>query len=201
MSSAQPVESEVLDDLAALRAATRSDVRPTSVPLLVFGALLLISAALPDAGFDLWWSAYWVVAGPLAFALIAWRYRKTEADVGVGDLSRQYSVGAIGTAVLIAMVFSVFLLIVSPLAGAGVSLVVVSRVVRDRWVMAAGFALFLLGLLEPWFILSNRVFEVAELFGDFDGSETVFRYSRTIVVAVIAAGLLGAGAVARRQGR
>lgn len=201
MSSAQPIESEVLDDLAALRASTRSDVRPTSVPLFVFGALLLVAAALPDAGFDLPWAAYWLVAGPLGFGLIAWRYRRTEGEVGVGDLSRPYRVGAIGAAVLIGMVFSVFLLLVAPLAGAGVSLIVVSRVARDRWVMAAGLTLLLLGLLEPWFILSNRVIEVAEVFGDFDGSETIFRYSRNIVVAVVAGGLLGTGGVARRQRR
>lgn len=201
MSSAHPLEAEVLDDLAALRASTRGDLRPTSVPLLVFGLLLLVAAALPAATFSLPWSAYWLVAGPLGFALIAARYRRTERDVGVGDLSRHYGVGAIGAAVVVAMVFSVLLLIVSPLAGAGVALMVVSRVTRDGWVAAAGVALLVLGLLEPWFILSNRVFDAAQLFGTPDASETIFRYSRNIVVAAIAAGLLGMGAAARRQGR
>lgn len=201
MSSAESAEPGVLDDLEALRASTRVDLRPTSVPLIVFGLLLLLAAMLPEATFELPWSAYWAVAGPLGFAFVAYWYRRIEREVGIGDLSRHYAAGAIGTALLIAMAASVFIFFVSPLAGAGVSLLVVARASRGRWIGAVGGVLLVLGLLEPWFILSNRVFEIAQLFGHPDGSEAIFRYSRNVIAGVIAAGVLAAGIIARLQGR
>lgn len=46
-------------------------------------------------------------------------------------------------------------------------------------VAAAGVALLVLGILEPWHILSNRVWNVAQIFGDPDGSETIFLSAAT----------------------
>ena len=201
MTSAQPAAAEILDDLAALRAATRAQLQPTSLPLLVFGVLLLLAAGLPSATFDFPWSAYWLLAAPAGFALIAARYRRIEGDVGLGDRSRHYRLAAVGAAVIAFMIASLLIFLVSPLAGAGVALYAVARATRDGALKVAAAVLILFGLLEPWFILSNRVFEVAGMFGDPDGSEPIFRYSRNIVTAVIALGLLTAGLVARWRQR
>ena len=201
MTSAQPAAAELLHDLDALRASTRAQLQPTSLPLLVFGGLLLIAAALPSATFDFPWSAYWLVAAPGAFAFIAARYRRIEGEVGVGDRSRHYRLAAVGAVVIGFMIASLLIFLVSPLAGAGVALFAVARATRDRGLTVAAAVLVVFGLLEPWFILSNRVYEVGKLVGDPDGSERIFRYSRNIVTAVVALGIIAAGTIARRRGR
>lgn len=201
MTSAQPAAAEILEDLEALRAATRAQLQPTSLPLLVFGGLLLVAAALPSATFDFPWSAYWLIAAPAGFAIIAARYRRIEAEVGVGNRSRHYRLAAVGAAVIVFMIASLLIFLVSPLAGAGVALYAVARATRDGALTVAAAVLVLFGLLEPWFILSNRVYEVGQLLGDPDGSEMIFRYSRNIVTAVVGLGMVGAGLVARRHRR
>ena len=140
-------------------------------------------------------------AQPAAFAIIAARYRRIEAEVGVGDRSRHYRLAAVGTAVVAFMIASLLIFLVSPLAGAGVALYAVARATRDRGLTVAAAVLVLFGLLEPWFILSNRVYEVGQLFGDPDGSEPIYRYSRNIVTAVIGLGMVIAGLVARLRHR
>lgn len=201
MTSAQPAAAELLDDLDALRNATRAKLQPTSLPLIVFGTLLLVAAALPSATFDFPWSAYWLAAAPTGFAIIGARYRRIEGEVGVGDRSRHYRLAAVGAAVVGFMIASLLIFIVSPLAGAGVALFAIARATHDGGLTVAAAVLVLFGLLEPWFILSNRVYEVGQLLGNPDGSEPIFRYSRNIVTAVIGLGMVAAGLVARRRRR
>jgi hypothetical protein len=54
--------------------------------LLTFGMLTLLSASLPGVGMQLFSPTffYWLIAGPIGFFLVGWRYRRNQITNGVG---------------------------------------------------------------------------------------------------------------------
>jgi hypothetical protein len=69
MDFAEP--SHALNDVERLRRTARSDRRPSSVPLLVFGVLTLGSAPFAE-DISLWRLFYWAAGGPAGLLAVAW---------------------------------------------------------------------------------------------------------------------------------
>ncbi|MDQ3569989.1 MAG: hypothetical protein M3396_05060 [Actinomycetota bacterium] len=87
--------AETLERLQGVRNAARSDLQAFWFPLVVFGGLTLVSAAVvvlvgPDA-----LGAYWPVAGPVGGCLTGWYYYRRGHRMGLEGPAAPYVVTAV----------------------------------------------------------------------------------------------------------
>jgi hypothetical protein len=149
-----PDARALLDDTRRLRRRARADRHPSSVPLLVFAYLTLLGAPLAIARLWPLGQYYWVLAGPAGFLIIGWWYRRQEVRRGVGQGRGSYTLA--GVSVLLALVLVPFLWF-SPLPAVAAGLVAVAVLQRNAY-LAFWVAVFgVLGTLEQFFVLSNRL--------------------------------------------
>ena len=76
---------QMIVELEALRARVQGDLRPLaslSVPLMVWGALTLLSAAPAWIDGD-WLALYWLLAVPVGLVVVARHFRRLERGIGV----------------------------------------------------------------------------------------------------------------------
>lgn len=85
---------QALDRVYSARAATRGQLRSYSYPLIVFGALTMLSTPF----FSIWEgagvAAFWLVAAPAGALVVARQQRAREITIGAGRASRSYAVTA-----------------------------------------------------------------------------------------------------------
>ena len=147
---------EVLEGLQGLRSRVDADRRSTSFPLMVFG-LVTLGAALFPAPTHGMAPLYWLVAVPIAFALLWSLYRKRERAVGVGTPARSYGRVTIGFAVISVLVPGLIMIFGAAPATAGLALAILGLTQRNQIVAAAGLVFGVVVGLEHWSVLTNRV--------------------------------------------
>lgn len=180
------VADEMLTEMEAVRRQVRADRRATSLPLLVFGALIVFDA-VARALSNPFRSVLWALLAPVGLALVAWLHRRREVRTGVGTDARSYRMAAL--AVLGALVVLPFLVVIGlgpAVAAAGLLGVAVHQ--GNRYL--AGWAVLygVVAVLEGFAVFSNRLYDI---FG-------YFSWSSSLVLGLLGLALVGAGLHARR---
>jgi hypothetical protein len=184
-----------------LSARARGDRRPSSVPLLVFGLLILASAPLMNDPLSLWRLAFWVIAGPVGFLLVAWWYRRRRLRAGVGSGRGSYARMAL-------LVLASFLLAlplwVVPLPAVAAGLAILGVRQRNAYLTVCAAGLGVAGGLEAFGVFDNMLYRAAFGVGLFRPHYGYFDGAPGIVFGLIGMLMLGAGTFAlwreRRSG-
>jgi hypothetical protein len=188
-------------DAERLRRRARGDRHASSVPLLVFGALTVLSAPLLLPRPSPWGDLFWLLAGPAGFLVTGWWYRRQQTRSGVGEGRGSWTVA--GVSMLLALVLLPVVWI-APLPIVGAGLLVVAALQRNRYLAAWAAVLGLLGGLERFFVLSNRLYDLADWLGWLQGprgQELLVELGSSVVFAALGGLLLAAGLVALRRER
>ena len=91
---------QTLHELRRIRRETRAALDSLWFPLVVFGALTLVSSVVfTVAGPQAFGGLYWPVAGVAGGAVTAWYYSRREGSIGVGAAAAPHA--ATGAAILI----------------------------------------------------------------------------------------------------
>ncbi len=185
---------EMLSEVGAVQRRVRGDRRATSVPLLVFGALTVIIAVL---GPRFVWAP--VVAlfflAPLGFLLVALIYKRREISLGVGGRVRAYKIAALTT--LVVLPFFGFL--VGEYAVIGLALVIIAILQRNvplgLWAVVFG----VVGGLERFYLVSNRLYSVADALGINRSKNGYFSWGSALVYACLGMAMIAGGLYARHR--
>lgn len=191
----------LLRDADRLRRRARGDRHASSVPLLLFGALTVISGPLVLPAPGSWGDLFWLLAGPAGFLAIGWWYRRQQARSGVGAGRGSYTVAGVSTLLAFVLVPLVW---IAPLPVVATGLLVVAALQRNGYLAAWAIFLGLLGGLERFYVLSNRLYDLAGWFGWFREPRDyglLDDLGQPIVFAALGGLLLAAGLVALRRER
>jgi hypothetical protein len=190
MSTAE--SSEVLGEVGRLRKLAWADRRPSSVPLFIFGALAIVSAAFELNDLSLWRLAYWLIAGPTGFLLCAAWYKRNRVATGVGAGRGSYMKTGV---VLIISFLIVIPLWVIALPTIAFALLVIA--VRQRNIYLAVCAIFfgVSGFLVSIFTFDNLLYRLAHHLGYFKSASGYFSWATALVdvlwgLLMVAAGLI-----------
>jgi len=190
----------LLRDAERLRRRARGDRHASSVPLLIFGALTVISAPL---ALFLWpvggW--LWLLAGPAGFLATGWWYRRQQTRSGIGEGRGSYTVAGVSTLLAFVLLPVVW---IAPLPVVAAGLLAVAALQRNRYLAAWATVLGLLGGLEHFLVLSNRLYDLAEWLGWFREPRNyglLDELGPPTVFAAVGGLLLAAGLVALRRER
>lgn len=182
----------MLSEAARLARRARGDRRPSSVPLLVFGLLVALSALVVNEGW--WWRlGYWVIAGPVGFLLIAFAYHRRRLQVGLGAGRGSYAMA--GLLVLAAFVL-VLPLSVAALPTIAAALLVLAARQRNAFLAVCAACFGVVGGLEAFDVFDNLLFRAADHLGWFTSEDGYFSGAPAIVYALAGLLLLGAGLAA-----
>ncbi len=174
---------DLLEEVEGVRRRARGDRRATSAPLLVFGAITLVDALLQMAS-DPFPNYGLVFLGPVGFALVALYYQRSEVRTGVGRPALTYVVAAVVTLLLVPL----FVLLGAPvLVGLGLLAIAVGQ--RNRYLGLWAVVCGVVGGLEAFSVLSNRLYDVWGYFS----------WSSSVVFGVLGLALVVAGLHARRK--
>lgn len=187
----------LLEELEEVRLRTRNDRRGASLPLLTFGVLAAVDAAV-RAWVDPADGLYWLAAAPAGLAFAGWRLRRREAAVGVGTGSESYTRSGLALLVVLLLV-PVLLLFGAPLALAGVALGVIGLRRQHVRLVAWGLVIGCVGVLDGFRFLENRLYEVSDRLGLFEATNGYFDAAPAVVALTTSAVLVAAGLVARRH--
>ncbi len=125
-----------LQEIESVRRRTRGVLRTYWFPLVVFGPLMLMSAALALVAEGPTIGVFWAVAAPLGTAVVCLHYRNRESRLGVSRSAMPYA------AVTLVMVASAFIL---PAVTSGDL-----RKVVSLFAIAGGYVVFAVLDREPW---------------------------------------------------
>jgi hypothetical protein len=186
----------VVEQLERLKVRARGDRRATSLPLFTFGVIALAGAPFGD---NLGWGwLFWLLAAPAGFAFLAWRQRARATSTGVGGGHDPYGWLVVGW--LLSLVAVGLLAVLAPLMAITFGLLVVARRQRNRFLAVCAVVFGVIGTLEvPFYAISNRLYDVADLLGLYSWRSGYFGWARQLVVALLGGFLLTAGLVARRR--
>lgn len=184
---------DLLQEVEGVRRRARADRRATSLPLLVFGSLTLVGALLqtltaPYPNYGL------VFLGPIGFALVALCYRRREIRTGVGRPARSYLVAAVVTLLFVPS----FVLLGSPVLS-GLGLLGIAAWQRDRYLGLWAVVCGVVGGLEAFAVLSNRLYDVSDALGFHSDTSGYFSWSSSLVFGMLGLALVLAGLHARRR--
>ena len=189
---------QVLSELDRLRIMARGDRRPSSVPLVVFGALTLLSAPLFGDGMLMWRAVYWAVAGPAGFLFIALWYRKRRLRTGGGSGRGSYVNAGL-------LVLASFLLVLPLLAiqipTIALALLVLALLQRNVYLVAFAVVFGVVGAMETFAIFDNMAYRLAFHAGWFQSRDGYFSGAPTAIYGLLGLVLLAAGLVARSRER
>jgi hypothetical protein len=191
----------LLRDTERLRRRTRGDRHASSVPLLIFGTLTLISALLALPALWPWGDLFWLLAGPAGFLATGWWYRRQQARSGVGEGRGSWTVAGVSTLLAFVLLPLVW---IAPLPVVAAGLLVLAALQRNRYLAASAAVLGLLGGLEHFFVLSNRLYDLAQWLGWFPEPRDyglLDDLGPPVVFAALGGLLLAAGLVALRRER
>jgi hypothetical protein len=124
--------AETLEQVQEVRRSTRSDLRAFWFPLVVFGAVTIVSAAVVAAAGGEALAVYWPVAGTAGGILTGWYYGRREHQLGIEGSATPY----IATAVAI-MVGAMLAGVLGSQFGSGLA-----GAVGPSVVVAAGYFVF-----------------------------------------------------------
>jgi hypothetical protein len=85
----------LLRDAERLRRRARGDRHASSVPLLIFGGLTVISAPLTLPRLFPWGDVFWMLAGPAGFLVTGWWYRRQQTRSGIGEGRGSWTVAGV----------------------------------------------------------------------------------------------------------
>lgn len=189
--------ASALKELEDLRAQVRADQHAVSVPLLAVGTLTVATAAAPHVQRDLI-----ATAGLLAVLIgLSLYYVRRQARVGVGTPAASWKNATLAVVAVI-LLLPVVLFLLSPLAVAGAVLVAIGGSTRNRTLAVYGLAFGVLAGLQQWYVISNRVGDLARLLGVSGPAWWVHHADRLVLVALGSALLIpGLVALVREQRR
>jgi hypothetical protein len=191
----------LLEDAERLRRRARGDRHASSVPLLIFGALTVISAPLTLS--TLWPAGgwYWLLAGPIGFLATGWWYRLQQSRSGIGEGRGSYTIAGVSTLLAFVLLPLVW---IAPLPVVAAGLLVIAALQRNGYLAACAVVLGLLGGLEHFFVLSNWLYDLAQWRGWFPeprDSGLLDDLGPAVVFVALGGLLLVAGLVALRRER
>lgn len=186
-----------LDELEQVRRKVRSDRRPASVPLAVLAGAMTLFAAIQwvqlvrdsDA---IWPELLMALGAPVGFAVIARWYRALELDLGVRTERRVFVVlGVAALFVVVALPGLALTPLGLPFGIVGAGLLVAAWRQRSALLAAGALVFGVGGVLETWYVLSNRVHYV------YDGY--LSSWASAAVWTLLAIALVALAAVARSR--
>lgn len=162
--------ARTLGDLDALRIQTRRRLEGVSYPLVLFGGLSLIAAAMSAVAGEDAQAPFWLFAGPGGGIAVSLHYRRREVELGLARAAWPY------VATAVALMVGAFVLgaleqpwRVGPWLAIGVGYLVFGWLERSAAVAAMALALAALAVvvgaegLEPVTVLLNGVYGAAFL--------------------------------------
>lgn len=188
--------SAVLVEVERLKKLAWADRRPSSVPLLAFGALTVLSAPLAYNDLSLWSLFYWTIAGPIGFLLVAAWYRHRRVQLGVGDGRGSYLKTGF---VLLASFVLILPLWAVPIPTIGVALLVLAERQRNVYLAVCALCFGVLGGLANIDVFDNMMYRLAYHLGWHKSSYGYFNGASTIALGVIGLLMILAGIVARAR--
>jgi hypothetical protein len=183
----------VINEVGDIRHRVRRDLRATSVPLLVFGAITLIDAVL-RAGVDPIGNAALLVLAPVGFFVVALYYRRRESVIGIGGRTRPYVVAALVTLLCLPL-----LLAFGAYALVGVALLVIAVRQRNLYLGVWAIVFGVVGGLESIYLISNRLYSVDQALGLWRAQDGYFSWAPSLEYGALGVVLISAGLYAHRR--
>ena len=173
-----------------------ADRRPSSVPLIVFGSLVVLYGALQDGyGFSPGF-LYWLIAGPAGFLICAAWYRRRQEVTGVGPGRGSYL--KTGAVLFVAFAFVIPLSIVA-MPTIGLALFIIAVLQRNTYLAVCAVFFGVLGFLSSIFTFDNLLYRLAYHLGYFRASYGYFTGASTIVYVVWGVLMVVAGLIALKR--
>jgi hypothetical protein len=195
MANVDPMAaSEMLSEVGAVQRRVRGDRRATSVPLVVFGVLTVTIAVL---GPKFVWApalALFFLA-PLGFLVVAIIYKRREISLGVGGRAHAYKVAAITT--LLALPFLGFF--VGEYAVIGLALLIIAILQRNPTLGLWAVVFGVIGGLERFYLLSNRLYPIADALGVNRNSDGYFSWGSALVYGCLGIAMIAGGLYTRHR--
>ena len=188
--------SDVLGEVARLRKLAWADRRPSSVPLFIFGALAILSAAFELNDVSLWRLVYWLIAGPTGFLLCAAWYKHLLIANGVGAGRGSYL--TTGVVVLISFVIVIPLWIIA-LPTIGFALLMIAVRQRNTYLAVCAIVFGVSGFLVSIFTFDNLLYRLANYFGFFKSAGGYFSGATAVVDVLWGLLMVAAGLIAYRR--
>jgi hypothetical protein len=189
---------ELMHDVGNLRQRVRHDRRAASTPLLVFGGMTLVEALLyfeplgvSWIGLDLFIRLF---VAPVGFVLVALSYRRRQSATGVGARPAPYVIAA-----LVVFILFPVALALGPYAEVGVALCVIAVTQRNLYLGVWAVIYGVVGSLEVFDVISNRLYGAAEVLGLFRAQDGYFSSAPPLVYGLLGALLVAAGLYAQTR--
>jgi hypothetical protein len=187
---------EVLDEVGRLRRLAWADRRPSSVPLFIFGALAILSAAFELSDLSVWRLVYWLIAGPAGFLLCTAWYKNHRIRTGVGAGRGSYM--TTGVVLLISFVIVIPLWIIAlPTIGFALLLIAVRQ--RNTYLAICATFFGVIGFLVSIFTFDNQLYRLANYFGFFKSAGGYFSGATAIVDVMWGLLMVAAGLIAHKR--
>lgn len=188
--------TETVTEVERLKKLAWADRRASSVPLFVFGGLMIVSAPLNLNGLSPWRFFYWLMAGPAAFLIVAACYRRRLVRTGVGAGRGSYV--ATGVVLLVAFLLVIPLWIITlPTIGFALLLIAVKQ--HNLYLAICAIFFGVMGGLEQIFVFDNMLYRIANRVGMFHSSYGYFSGASTIVYGVLGMMMVGAAVIAKHR--
>ncbi|MEU6084628.1 hypothetical protein [Streptomyces sp. NPDC047108] len=153
----------VLAHTEELRQRARADRRASSVPLITFGVIIMLSAPFTYVPFGPLWRSeglYWWVAVPVGFLAIAFWYRTRRIRTGIGSGRGAYVVAALASALLLGFGLT-WVFGGGPLGITGLALLILAVVQRNAYLTACAAALAVIGSMENDAMITDKANDIA----------------------------------------
>ena len=190
------VSREQLTQLGRLRRLAWADRRPSSVPLFVFGSLVLLAAPLQYGELSVWRFPYWLIAGPVGFFLTTAWYQHRQVRTGVGPGKGSY--WSMGIVVLVSFIL-VPLLWFFALPVIGAALLVIALRQRNTYLAVCAVSFGVIGFLSEIFTFDNLLYRLAKSVGLYKQTDGFFTGASTVVYLTWGLLMVAAGFVAYRR--
>jgi hypothetical protein len=187
---------EMLDEVGRLKRLAWADRRPSSVPLYIFGALAILSAAFELSDISVWRLVYWLIAGPTGFFLCAAWYKNHRITSGVGAGRGSYM--TTGVVLLISFVFVIPLWIIA-LPTIGFALLVIAVRQRNTYLAICATFFGVTGFLVSIFTFDNQLYRLAHYLGYFKSADGYFSGATAMVDVMWGLLMVAAGLIAHRR--
>ena len=188
--------NDALDEVMRLQKRAWADRRPSSVPLIVFGSLVILYAPLINGGGFGPRFLYWLIAGPVGFFLCAAWYRHRRTVTGVGAGRGNYL--TTGVVVLAAFVLVIPLLIMA-LPTIGLALFVIAFMQRNTYLAVCAIFFAVVGFFATILTFDNLLYRAAYHLGFYRASDGYFSGASAVVYVVWGVLMLIAGLVALKR--
>jgi hypothetical protein len=188
--------SEALAEVGRLKRLAWSDRRPSSVPLFIFGALAILSAAFELSDPSWWRLIYWLIAGPTGFLLCAAWYRHHRVTTGVGEGRGSYLKTGVVLFVSFVIVIPLWVIALPTIAFA---LLVIAVRQRNTYLAICAAFFGVSGFLVSIFTFDNLLYRLADHFGFFKSSSGYFSGATATVDVIWGLLMVTAGLIAYRR--